>query len=99
MRHALGELLRPQLMRILVVVLLVANLVLVGGRVAFGGDQEGGNPPPGTFPNQGFHLGCADKNNGSVRIFITQHSAYGTNAPHDACTPGEDPIAIYIMHQ
>jgi hypothetical protein len=44
-----------------------------------------------------FHLGCADKD-GNVRIFVNQHSAYGTNPPHDACKDNETQIGTFIGH-
>jgi len=35
---------------------------------------------------------------GNARIFVDQHSSYGTNPPHDACKDTETPIGIYIGH-
>ena len=87
---------RPKFWQALIVALLVANLALTGAR-ALAGDFEGGNPPPGPISEMRFHLGCTDKD-GNARIFVDQHSSYGTNPPHDACKDTETPIGIYIGH-
>lgn len=78
----------------LIVLLLIANLLVGGAQIALSGDGfEGGDPPP---PRQ--HLGCADLQGGAVRVFRDLHTTFGTNAPHNACTPNEYPISIFFGH-
>ena len=96
MRLALSSLTRPQLLQVLIAVLLVANLVFGAARLVLAADYDGGGNP--LNQNMRPHLGCVDKNNGALRAFTTQHEAFGTNPPHDACTPGEIEIGIWFGH-
>jgi hypothetical protein len=81
--------------KILIAALLFANLAFMGARIALAGDFEGGDNP--FYSHMTGHLGCVDTQ-GNMRVFLTQHSTFGTNPPRDACKDGEQPIGIFLAH-
>jgi hypothetical protein len=81
--------------QVLIAALLFANLTFMGARIALAGDFEGGDNP--FYSHMVGHLGCVD-DKGNLRVFLTQHSTYGTNPPHDACKDGEQQIGIFLAH-
>lgn len=87
---------RVPFLKLLIVVLLIANLLVGGARIVLGQDGEAGNPPDLDNPISA-HLGCADISTGAVRVFRTHHSTFGTR-PLSDCTPAEYRIVIYFAH-
>ena len=85
---------RSKFWQVLIATLLFANLALMGA-IALAGDFEGGDNP--FYSHMVGHLGCVD-DKGNLRVFLTQHSTYGTNPPHDACKDGEQQIGIFLAH-
>jgi hypothetical protein len=86
---------RPKFWQVVIATLLLANLAFMGARVALAGDFEGGDNP--FYSHMIGHLGCVD-DKGNLRVFIAQHSTYGTNPPRDACKDGEQQIGIFLAH-
>ena len=86
---------RSKFWSVLIAALLFANLALVGVRIAQAADYEGGGNP--FYSRMVGHLGCVDEN-GNLRVFLTQHSTYGINPPHDACKDNERQIGIFLAH-